>query len=123
MIVDTIQNTEQFRFLKFPHALLSDNRYTEISNDAKLLYALMLDRTSLSARNHWYDKAGKLYIYYTIREIEETLQCGHNKALRILNELETVQLIQRIRQGRGRPTKFYINRIAEQEVLTSEKGT
>jgi len=105
------QKSTQFRFLKFPHSLLADERYMRISNDAKLLYAMMLDRTSLSVKHSWYDKNGKLFIYYTIKEIEGTLRCGHNKALRMLDELENVQLIRRIKQGQGKPTKFYIKKI------------
>ena len=108
---DYFENTAKFRFLKFPHSLLSDPRYMGISNDAKLLYALMLDRTSLSARHSWYDKQGKLFIYYTIKEIEGTLQCSHNKVIRLLNELEKVKLIQRVKQGQGKPTKFYVKNI------------
>ncbi len=116
---DSLQNSEQFRFLKFPLALLFEPRYASVTNDAKLLYALMLDRTSLSIKHCWYDKQGRLYIYFTIREIETTLQCSHNKALRMLDELERVHLIQRIRQGQGKPTKFYIKSIkCSDNVLT-----
>lgn len=105
------QNNDQFRFLKFPHSLLSDKRYSGITNDAKLLYALMLDRTSLSVKHSWYDREGRLFIYYTVKEVEETLQCSHNKVLRMLDELENVRLIQRAKQGQGKPTKFYIKKI------------
>ena len=105
------QNNNQFRFLKFPHSLLSDKRYAGITNDAKLLYALMLDRTSLSVKHSWYDREGRLFIYYTVKEIEGTLQCSHNKVLRMLDELENVRLIQRAKQGQGKPTKLYIKKI------------
>ena len=105
------EDTAKIRFLKFPHSLLSDPRYSGMSNDAKLLYALMLDRTSLSVKHSWYDREGKLFIYYTVKEIEGTLQCSHNKVLRMLDELENVQLIQRVKQGQGKPTKFYVKKI------------
>ncbi len=108
---DNLQNSEQFRFLKFPLSLLNDPRYMRITNDAKILYALMLDRTSLSVKHSWYDREGMLFIYFTVKEIEERLQCSHNKALRMLGELEQVQLIRRIKQGQGKPTKFYVKKI------------
>ncbi len=91
--------------------LLSNTRYNSITNDAKLLYTLMLDRTSLSVKNSWYDRYGNLFIYYTIKEIEESLQCSHNKAVRMLDELEAVELIQRVKQGQGRPTRIYVKKI------------
>lgn len=71
----------------------------------------MLDRTSLSVKNSWYDRYGKLFIYFTIREIEERLQCSHNKAVRTLDELEAVKLIQRVKQGQGKPTRIYVKKI------------
>lgn len=110
-IFDNLQNNTQFRFYKFPQSLISSTRYNRITNDAKLLYTLMLDRTSLSVKNSWYDRNGKLFIYFTIREIEESLQCSHNKAVRTLDELESVKLIQRVKQGQGRPTRIYVKKI------------
>ncbi len=110
-ISDNLQNNAQFRFYKFPQSLISNTRYNSITNDAKLLYTLMLDRTSLSVKNSWYDRYGKLFIYYTIKEIEESLQCSHNKAVRTLDELEAVKLIQRVKQGQGRPTRIYVKKI------------
>lgn len=110
-IFDNLQNNTQFRFYKFPQSLISSTRYNSITNDAKLLYTLMLDRTSLSVKNSWYDQYGKLFIYFTIREIEESLQCSHNKAVRTLDELKAMKLIQRVKQGQGRPTRIYVKKI------------
>ncbi len=76
---DDLQNSIQYRFLKFPLALLFEPMYASVTNDAKLLFALMLDRTSLSVKHRWYDKQGRLYIYFTIKEIETTLQCSQKK--------------------------------------------
>ena len=36
--------TMQFAFIPVPMALLSDPRYEKLSSDAKLLYALLLNR-------------------------------------------------------------------------------
>lgn len=107
---DYIRNYYSFRFLRLPHSLLFDVKYSDVSNDAKILFALMYDRISLSEKNGFYDKQGRVFIYYTIKEIESTLHCSHNKAIRMLNELERQKLIQRTKQGQGRPTKFYIKR-------------
>ena len=42
----TGQETMQFAFIPVPMALLSDPRYENLSSDAKLLYALLLNRMS-----------------------------------------------------------------------------
>lgn len=39
---------EQYAFFRIPKLLLTDDRFAEISTDAKLLYGLLLDRMELS---------------------------------------------------------------------------
>ena len=77
---------------------------------------MMLDRMGLSARNGWYDDLDRVYIYYTVDEIMEDLCCGHNKAVRLLAELDTVKgvgLIERKKQGQGKPTIIYVRQFVE----------
>ena len=75
---------------------------------------------SLSAKNGWYDEQGRVYIYYTLDEIQEDLNCGHDKATRMLVELDNGKngfgLIERVRQGQGRPTKIYVKRFTTRAV-------
>ena len=69
----------------------------------------MLDRMSLSIKNGWKDPDNKIYIYYTLLEIQELLNCGHNKAVKMLAELDSekgIGLIERVKQGMGKPTKI-----------------
>lgn len=105
--------SQQFSFYRIPKLLITDDRFKNTSTDAKLLYGLMLDRMSLSAKNNWVDERGRVYIYYRIDEIQEALNCGHDKVIKILAELDTgkgIGLIQRVRQGQGRPTIIYVKR-------------
>lgn len=99
---------EQFSFFRIPRALMKDERFRNLSTDAKLLYSLMLDRMCLSQQKGWLDKQNRVYIYYTLNEIQDTLTCGHNKATRLMTELEKYALIERIKQGQGRPAKIYV---------------
>ena len=89
--------------------------FRHLSTEAKLLYGMMLDRMGLSARNGWFDDFDRVYIYYTIDEIMEDLCCGHNKAVRLLAELDTkgVGLIERKKQGQGKPTMIYVRQFVE----------
>ena len=87
---------------------MKDPRFKSLSNDAKLLYTLMLDRMSLSARNGWYDQ-GRVYIYFTLNEVQEVLNCGSEKGMKLLAELDTtrgVGLIERVKQGQGKPQRY-----------------
>ena len=98
---------EQYTFFRIPKILFSPT-YKTLSVSAKMLYALMLDRMSLSARNRWMDEDGRVFIYFRMSEIMSALGCGHNKAIALYAELEKVGLIERKKQGMGRPAKIYI---------------
>lgn len=103
----------QFSFYRIPQQLITGKYFKHISVEAKLLYGLLLDRMGLSAKSGWYDKSGRVYIYYTLEEIQENLNCGHDKATKLLVELDTKTgcgLIKRVKQGQSRPTKIYVKR-------------
>lgn len=105
--------SEQFVFFKIPRQLITDPKFKHISTDAKLLYGMLLDRMSLSAKHGWYDDTGRVYIYYTVDEICGDMVCGRDKAMKLLAELDSkkgIGLIERVRQGLGRPSKIYVKR-------------
>ena len=111
--------SSQFSFYRIPRQLITGQQFKKVSTDAKLLYGLLLDRMGLSARNGWYDDAGRVYIFYTLDEIQEDLNCGHEKAVKLLSELDTDKgcgLIERVKQGQGRPTKIYVKRFTTRRV-------
>lgn len=108
----------QFTFFKMPRQIISNPIFKNLSTNAKLLYGMLLDRMSLSARNGWHDDVGRVYIYYTVKEVCETIACGRNKAMRLLAELDThkgIGLIERIRQGQGKPDKIFVKQITVQD--------
>ena len=102
---------EQYSFYRIPKVLLTDQRYKNVSMDAKVLYGLMLDRMGLSIRNGWLDDLGRVYIYYTLEDALAALGCGKDKAVRLFKELDKVGgigLIERKKQGQGKPTRIYV---------------
>ena len=54
---------EAFSYYRLPRVLVTGQQFRGLSTDAKLLYALLLDRMGLSSRNGWYDEQGRVYIY------------------------------------------------------------
>ena len=72
---------DQFSFYRIPKALFTDSYFKDLSSDAKILYGLMLDRMSLSIKNQWFDDKNRAYIYFSIEDIMELLNCGRNKAM------------------------------------------
>jgi len=104
---------EQFSFYRIPKALFTVPNFRELSTDAKVLYGILLDRMSLSLKNQWLDAQNKVYIIFTVEEIMDALNCANQKATRLMVELEKqAGLIERKRQGLGRPNLIYVKNFA-----------
>lgn len=119
------EQADSYSFYRIPRQLITGEKYKGLSVEAKLLYGMMLDRMGLSLRNGWLDKTGQVYIYYTVEEIQGDLGCGHVKAGRLLAELDTVKgigLIERVRQGQGKPTKIYVKKFSPDPPPQGEKS-
>ena len=100
---------DQFSFIRIPTVLFSQEQFKNISPEAKVLYGILLKRMDLSAKNGWFDDQGRVYIICTLEEIMETLNCGNQKAVKLMDELEgKIGLIERKRQGLGKPNLIYV---------------
>ena len=102
---------EQFSFYRVPRILIKDKRFNNLSSKAKLLYGLMLDRMCLSMKNGWLDKDNKVYIYYTVESIMNDLSCAKTTAVKVLAELDSkrgIGLVEKKRQGLGKPDIIYV---------------
>lgn len=100
---------EQFAFYRIPKVLFADSEFRTLSAESKILYGILLDRVSLSAKNGWIDSHGRVYIIYTIEDIMGDLNCGNKKAIQLLSELEEkAGLTERKRQGLGKPNLIYV---------------
>lgn len=109
---------EQFAFYRIPRLLIKDARFKGLSNDAKLLYGLMLDRMSLSMKNEWLDEENKAYIIYPLDAVMEDLACCYTKAVNVLAELDSnkgIGLIERVRRGLGKPDIIYVKKFSSVE--------
>lgn len=115
---------EQFSFYRIPKALFTEPNFRELSTDAKVLYGILLDRMSLSLKNQWLDAQNKVYIIFTVEEIMDALNCANQKATRLMVELEKqAGLIERKRQGLGRPNLIYVKNFAATiNIKSCEKG-
>lgn len=100
--------TAEYPFMKLPKQLFRDKILQELTAEAKLLYVLMLDRVNLSEKKGWVDGENRIYIVFTIKNIKEALNCANSKACDVLKELEDVGLVEKKRQGFGKPTLIYV---------------
>ena len=114
------KESEQFTFYRLPKALISDERFKGITNNAKLLYGLMLDRMSLSKKRGWIDEGNKVFIKYSLNNIEEDLNVSRKTAGSILKELEAIGLIDMVQQT-GVANVIYVKNFVSEGRLEARK--
>lgn len=95
-------------FLRFPLVLLANPNYRELSLEAKFVYALLLNRLTLSQRNGWINGEGEVYLIFTRDEVAATLNISYKKAIAAFKELIAANLLEETRQGRGYPNLLYV---------------
>ena len=121
---------DMYSFYRIPKLLFTSEYFKNLSCEAKVLYGLMLDRMSLSIKNRWFDEEDRAYIFFSVEEIMEMLNCGRNKAVNCLKELDQekgIGLIEKKRIGLGKTNVIYVKNFSLQEypdepaVLEAEK--
>lgn len=69
-------------YLPFPRFLIP----MDISNDAKVLYALLFDRAGISKENSYFEPDGRVRLYFMIEEAKEKLHRSRQVATRAFQE-------------------------------------
>ena len=91
-------------YMEYPRFLLN----TDLSETARLIYILLLDRARLSLHNDWVDEQGRAYVFYTIRELAEDCHKSEMIVKNALADLQSHGLIRRQRQGGRTANKIYV---------------
>lgn len=107
-------------YIPLPRFLLLDKELQDISNDAKVLYALLLDRASISRQNGYIDPDGTIRLYFTVEQVQKKLHRSRQSATRIFRELEYSGLIIRKKQGLGKPAVITLNHPADARLIMKE---
>ena len=113
-------------FTQLPNFLFEAPTYQRLTNEAKILYAMILRRTDLSKKNHWQDEFDRIYIYYPINEVVKLLNCGRQKAVDTLRKLQYIGLIDIKKQGCGKPNRIYpktYEAVSNSDFLKYQNGT
>ena len=108
-------------YVPLPRFLLQDETLWEISNDAKVLYALLLDRASISRKNSYVEPDGTIRLYITVEQAQAKLHRSRQSATRIFRELEYSGLIVRRKQGLGKPALITLNYPADAKLIAKEE--
>ena len=108
-------------YVPLPRFLLQDETLCELSHDAKVLYALLLDRASISRKNSYVEPDGTIRLYFTVEQAQAKLHRSRQSATRIFRELEYSGLIVRRKQGLGKPALITLNYPADAKLIAKEE--
>ena len=107
----TAKDCKRLPFYRVPKFLFAENKYGNLSADAKLLYGILLDRMSLSDKNGWTDQYQEVYQFFTVEQVHQLLHFGHSKICRLFKELSDAGLIDRKRQGFCKASVIYLTKL------------
>ena len=120
--IDYYKNNEilENSYYQIPQELFVNSLYKEkLNSDSKILYAFLLDRLSLSQKNHWFDEYGRVYLIFTREEVQNKLCLSEKTVTKAFKQLLEVNLISEKRQGLGKPNLIYVGKIQHEEVITN----
>lgn len=113
---ETLEN----KFYQIPQELFVNSLYKDnLNSDSKIIYSLLLDRLSLSQKNHWVDDLGRVYLIYPRDDIGKKLNLSGRTVTKAFEQLKKVCLIEEKRQGLGKPNLIYIGKIQHEEIETN----
>ncbi|WP_259676593.1 replication initiator protein A, partial [Staphylococcus aureus] len=93
------------------YTTISNEKYKKLSDSAKVTYAILNDRVSLSIKNNWIDDNGDIYFIFINESLQNILDKSKNTITKIKKELQEVGLLEQIRTGFNRPNKLYLHDI------------
>lgn len=103
-----LDDAQNFRYVRMPRRLFSDSRYADISPDAKMAYAFLLDRLPLSVRNGWVNEQGEAFVVFPRSSLARTLGVGEKRASAIFRQLAEKGLLREERRGFGEANRIYL---------------
>lgn len=118
--IDYYKNNEilENSYYQIPQELFINNLYkTNLNSDSKILYAFLLDRLSLSQKNHWFDEYGRVYLIFTREEVQDKLNLSDKTVTKAFKQLTDVNLVKEKRQGLGKPNLIYVGKIQHEEII------
>lgn len=119
--IDYYKNNEilENSYYQIPQELFVNSLYKEkLNSDSKILYAFLLDRLSLSQKNHWFGEYGRVYLIFTREEVQNKLCLSEKTVTKAFKQLLEVNLIAEKRQGLGKPNLIYVGKIQHEEIIS-----
>ena len=101
---------DQYTFIRIPKVMMTEDLFSAMSFQAKILYGLLLDRMGMAQKNNWIDEENRAYVVYQIAEIMTDMNISKQKAVKSLAELVDMGLVEKKQRGLGMPSLLYIKK-------------
>jgi len=101
-------------YLQFPRVLLYSDKYSHLSESAKIAYMIFKDRLQYSLKNNWIDEDGNVYFIYEVEELCKLLNKSKPTVIKIKKELEKAGLLLQKQMGfdpqtkKNKPNRLYL---------------
>jgi len=122
--IDYYKNNEilENSYYQIPQELFVNSLYKEkLNSDSKILYAFLLDRLTLSQKNHWVDNEKRVYLIFTREEVQEKLNLSDKTVTKAFKQLTEAKLIYEKRQGFRKNNIIYVgktNHISNTKIMS-----
>lgn len=103
------------QYIRIERSLLLHGNEFGLTLDGEILYAMMRDRCTLSAKNGLYDDDGCIYIYCSRKSAAKMVGCSVRKAVTLCHALATAGLIREVTTGGSH--RIYVRQWSEPSVL------
>ena len=104
----TLQEQYGMKYYQMPKVFFTNEKYKKLSNDAKILYALLHDRLQVSIKNKWIDSSDSLYFIFTNQKLSEILNVSPRKITTIKKELLDTNLLDQKQKSFNAPFHLYL---------------
>ena len=104
----TLQEQYGMKYYQMPKVFFTNEKYKKLSNDAKILYALLHDRLQVSIKNKWIDSTNSLYFIFTNQKLSEILNVSPRKITTIKKELLDTNLLDQKQKSFNAPFHLYL---------------
>lgn len=103
------------QYIRIERSLLLHGNEFGLTLDGEILYAMMRDRCTLSAKNGLYDDDGCIYIYCSRKSAAKMVGCSVRKAVTLCHALVAAGLIREVTTGGSH--RIYVRQWSEPSVL------
>lgn len=100
---------------------LFNETYKDISNNDRVVYAVLRDRFELSINNGWVDDEDHIYFYFEQEKLAEECRISLKTVQRSIRKLFQMGLIDFVRPGQNQPNRLYLL-MTEEEPLKEEES-